>query len=150
MATTTTVLLADDDDALSILLENAIHRSGQAITLTWVADGDEAIRYLSRTREFSNEHKFPFPSVLLLDLKMPKVTGFEVLEWIRTQPRLASLPVVIWSSSGLPEDKRRAETLGAISYFVKPMESAGFLELIEYLACCRSEQNSVSSAAYYA
>lgn len=133
MAVAAIVLLADDDDALPILLENAIRRSGHDIYLRWVADGSEAIQYLSRTGEYADAGKYPFPSLLLLDLKMPKVTGFEVLEWKRTQPHLESLPVVIWSSSGLPSDQERAERLGAASYFVKPMETEGFMELIECL-----------------
>ena len=139
MAAVLTVLLADDDDALSILLENAIHRGGHDVSLKWVCDGEEAIRYLSRTGEYADDGKYPFPSVLLLDLKMPKVTGFEVLEWKRTEPRLESLPVVVWSCSSLPEDKERAERLGAASYFVKPMETEGFLELIEYLKTYQRE-----------
>jgi CheY-like chemotaxis protein len=139
MATASTVLLADDDDALSMLLERAIHRSGDVISLKWVGDGDEAIQYLSRTGQYADSGEYPFPSLVLLDLKMPKVTGFEVLQWKRTQPHLESLPVVIWSSSGLAEDKKRAERLGALSYFVKPMETEGFLELIEYLKCHQRE-----------
>src|ERR1700761_5131218 len=121
-----TVLLADDDDALSILLEHAIQRSGCDIFLKCVGDGNEAIQYLSRKGEYADVRKYPFPSLLLLDLKMPKVTGFEVLEWKRTQPQLEILPVVIWSSSGLPEDRERAERLGAAEYFGKPMEIEGF------------------------
>jgi CheY-like chemotaxis protein len=133
MAMAPIVLLADDDDAVPILLEYAIRRSGHDIYLRRVADGDEAIQYLSRKGEFADCAKYPFPSLLLLDLKMPKVTGFEVLEWKREQPNLESLPVVIWSSSNLAQDRERAERLGAVSYFEKPMETGGFLELLECL-----------------
>ena len=139
MAVVRTVLLADDDEALAMLLERAIHRNGDGISLKCVADGDEAIEYLSRKGQYSDDDKYPFPSLLLLDLKMPKVTGFEVLEWKRTQQHLRSLPVVIWSSSGLDADKERAERLGAVSYFVKPMETGGFAELVEYLKCYHAE-----------
>jgi CheY-like chemotaxis protein len=134
MAPALTVLLADDDDALSILLENAIHQSGRDISVKWVTDGDEAIRYLARLEQYADDEKFPIPSLMLLDLKMPRVTGFEVLEWKLVQAHLQWLPVIIWSSSDLAADKERAERLGAAAYFVKPMESGGFLKLVEYLA----------------
>ncbi|HLX68197.1 MAG TPA: response regulator [Verrucomicrobiae bacterium] len=129
----TTMLIADDDNALPLLLEHAIEKSGHDVSLKWVPDGDVAIQYLSRQGDYADVEKYPFPSVLLLDLKMPRVTGFEVLEWKRTQPQLETLPVVIWSSSDLPEDKERARRLGATSYFVKPMETGGFMELLAYL-----------------
>lgn len=129
----TTVLLVDDDEAVSILLEHAIERGGHDISLKWVSDGSEAIQYLSQQGDYADSYRFPFPSLILLDLKMPKVTGFEVLEWKQTQPELEDLPVVIWSSSDLTEDRERAHRLGATSYFLKPMDTDGFRELMEHI-----------------
>lgn len=129
----TTVLLVDDDEAVSVLLEHAIKRGGHDISLKWVSDGEAAIQYLSRQGEYADPHRFPFPSLILLDLKMPKVTGFEVLEWKQMQAELEGLPVVIWSSSDLTEDRERANKLGATSYFLKPMDADGFRELVEHL-----------------
>ncbi len=128
-----TILVADDDDALPFLLERAIEKSGYDISMEWVPDGDIAIQYLSRQGDYADIKRHPFPAVVLLDLKMPRVTGFEVLEWKRTQPQLETLPVVIWSSSHLAEDRERARKLGATSYFLKPMETGGFMELLAYL-----------------
>ena len=70
---------------------------------------------------------------MLLDLKMPRMNGFEVLEWKRLQPKLEKVPVVIWSSSCLDTDEDRALQLGASSYFIKPMETSGFVELLKSL-----------------
>lgn len=129
----TTILLVDDDEALPFLLEHAIERSHHDICIKWVSDGGAAIQYLSREGEYADRGKFPFPSLVLLDLKMPRVNGFEVLAWKQTQPQLEELPVLIWSSSDLTEDRERAHSLGAISYFLKPMDTDGFRELVEHL-----------------
>ncbi len=125
-----TLLLADDDDSIALLLEHAIHRCGHDVTLKWVSDGEGAIQYLTHIGTFAHTTKYPIPAALLLDLKMPKVNGFEVLEWKRKQPHLEALPVVVLSSSELPQDKERAFALGANAYFVKPMELTGFEDII--------------------
>lgn len=127
------LLLVDDDDALPLLLQHAIRRSGLPIELRSVGDGEEAILYLDRKGDYEDEVKYPLPSLILLDLKMPRMNGFEVLEWKRLQPQLEKVPVVIWSSSCLDADKARALQLGALSYFVKPMETNGFVALLKSL-----------------
>jgi CheY-like chemotaxis protein len=124
------VLLVDDDDSLPLLLHLAIKRSGLPIELHSVCDGDEAVQYLTRKGEYKDQVRHPFPALVLLDLKMLRMNGFEVLEWKRAQPQLEEVPVVIWSSSSLQEDRERALRLGALMYFVKPMESSGFLDLL--------------------
>ena len=129
----TALLLIDDDDALPLLLWHAIKRSGLAIELHSVGDGEEAVLYLDRKGEYEDSVKYPVPSLILLDLKMPRMNGFEVLEWKRLQPQLEKVPVVAWSSSCLEADRVRALQLGASSYFVKPMETKGFVELVRAL-----------------
>jgi CheY-like chemotaxis protein len=128
-----TVLLVDDDDSLPLLLRHAIKRSGFHIQLSCVGDGDEAVKYLTRKDESDDAGKNPLPSLILLDLKMPRMSGFEVLEWKRTQPQLERIPVIIWSSSSMDRDKDLALQLGATSYFEKPMETDGFVELLKVL-----------------
>lgn len=127
MMSMSTVLLVDDDDSLRLLLEHAIKQCGLPIELHSVGDGAEAVQYLARNGGSE------FPSLVLLDLKMPRMNGFEVLKWKRTQPQLESMPVIVWSSSCLEEDKEQALQLGAASYFVKPMETTGFVELLKAL-----------------
>lgn len=127
------VLLVDDDDAFSLLVQHAIQQSGLQIELHSVFDGDEAVQYLMRQGKFFDSAAYPFPSLILLDLKMPRMNGFEVLEWKRTQPQLNSLPVAIWSSSSLAADKQRALELGAIAFFEKPLETQGFVVLLNNL-----------------
>lgn len=129
----TAVLLVDDDESISFLLKHALKRSGLAIELRSVGDGEQAVDYLTRRAEYNDDARYPIPSVILLDLKMPRMNGFEVLEWKRLQPQLEKVPVVIWSSSDLAADQERAMQLGAVSYFVKPLETAGFVDLLKAL-----------------
>lgn len=129
-----TVLLVDDDEAISLLVEHAIRRSRLEIKLCAVTDGEEAVEYLLRNGKYADAAAYPFPSLMLLDLKMPRMNGFEVLEWKRTQPQLESLPVAIWSSSDLARDIERALELGAVAFFVKPLGTEGFVELLNGLS----------------
>ena len=121
------VLLVDDDDLLPLLLERAIKRRGVPIELHSVGDGEGACHYLVR------DHVSELPSLVLLDLKMPRMNGFEVLRWKQRQPQLGGLRVVVWSSSNLESDRKLALHLGASSYFVKPMDSSGFVDLLKAL-----------------
>src|SRR5687767_2675434 len=102
------VLVVDDDDCYPLLLPRVIQAEHLEISLHYAADGEKAIQYLSGEGEYENRSRFPFPSIVLLDLKMPRIDGFEVLEWKQKQPELRSLPVVVWSSSTLLEDREKA------------------------------------------
>lgn len=127
------VLLVDDDADFTLLVENAFAKAWPDAHLQCVSDGDEAIQYLLGHDRYSNREQFPIPSLMLLDLKMPRVNGFEVLEWKRECPELNSIPVVVWSSSGLSEDVQHACSLGAVAYVTKPMALADYLEFSAHL-----------------
>ena len=101
------VLLVEDDPFLSNLLKVRLQRENIDVTLA--RDGDEAIKYLTANR----------PSLILLDLILPKKSGFEVLEKISTDPQLKDMPVIIISNLGQTSDIQRGKELGAIEYFVK-------------------------------
>src|SRR5262245_2907732 len=111
------ILVAEDLDGDVEILKRAFSKAGGDARLHLVRDGQEAIEYLQRD---PNTHVLP--AMLLLDLKMPRVSGFEVLEWLRKHPGLHRLIVVIFTSSDVPEDVNRAYDLGANSYLVKPVE----------------------------
>jgi CheY-like chemotaxis protein len=91
-------------------------------------DGGQAIAYLEGRHEFTDRQKFPYPDVLFLDLKMPRVTGFEVLDWLQ---RRASRPfIVVLSGSELETDVKRARALGADTYRVKPSTSEAYIAIL--------------------
>ena len=124
------ILYAEDDPNDVIIFTMAFKRAMLPAVLQTVDDGQAAMEWLSGKEEYSDREKFPQPDVLILDLKMPKKNGFEVLEWVRGQKHFETLPVLILSSSDVPEDAQRAYRLGATMYFVK---SPSFEDVIQYL-----------------
>ena|SRR5258706_15146892 len=128
-----TVLLAEDDPDDVLLTQLAFEKALLANPLQVVRDGEEAIAYLKGEGQYADRQRFPLPILLLLDLKMPKATGFEVLEWLRTQSGLTALPVAIMTSSDQDPDVARAYDLGADSYLNKPPDAAALLALVQRL-----------------
>ncbi len=129
-----TILLVDDSEDDIVLLRVAFKRAEFLRSLQQVRNGEEAIAYLEGGGIYHDRTKFPLPSLVLLDLNMPKKNGFDVLDWIRTQSGLKHLPIVILTASMRPEDVERAFELGANSFLVKP----GALEdLTRMIRCLR-------------
>jgi CheY-like chemotaxis protein len=116
----TTVLLAEDDDNDVLLMKRAFAKATAAEHLRVVRDGQEVIDYLLGVGHFSDRATHPLPHLIILDLKMPRKNGFEVLEWVKTEPRFKRIPVVVLTSSSQPRDITRAYDLHANSYLVKP------------------------------
>ena len=126
---TPNVLLHVEDDPNDVLLlQRAFRKANAQVTIQAVTDGDKAVAYLSGADEFAEREKYPLPSVVLLDLKMPRKSGLEVLAWIRNEQKLRRLIVIIFTSSKHDEDVNKAYDLGANSYLVKPV---GFDMLVE-------------------
>src|SRR5437870_13768071 len=112
------VLVADDDENDVFPLRRAFRKAGLPHSLTHLRDGQQTIDYLiTKDADSANQSK---PDLLLLDLKMPLVDGFDVLVWLQGRSQTVSLPVVVLSSSSLVADKNRAKQLGAQDYLVKP------------------------------
>jgi CheY-like chemotaxis protein len=124
-----TVLYVEDDADDFALLKLVNQRCGTPFNLQYAGDGEEAIAYLEGAGAFADREEHPFPDLVLLDLKMPKLDGFEVLQWIRSNPLTMSVPVVVLAGSSFRADIRRALELGANSYAAKP----GKLEELEVL-----------------
>ncbi len=115
-----TVLHVEDDLNDRVLLQSAFRRAQLSLRLESAANGEAAIAYLSGTDLFEDRTRFPFPDLVLLDLKMPRKSGFEVLDWIR-EFGLICLPVVVFSSSKNEADIKLAYEKKANSYLVKPV-----------------------------
>jgi CheY-like chemotaxis protein len=124
-----TILLAEDLEDDIVLIRRALEKGGIQNPVQVVRDGEEAINYLSGMNPYSDRAKYPLPALLLLDLKMPKADGFEVLHWIQTQPYLKPLRTVVLTSSEDIRDVNRAYHLGASSFLVKPLDFENAVEL---------------------
>jgi len=125
------VLIAEDDPSDAFLLKRAFASAEIRATLHFVRDGQEAIDYLEGEAGYSDRDSYPMPDLILLDLKMPRLNGFDVLNWLRQKPGLKRLLVTVLTSSDQPKDIDRAYDLGANSYLLKPHNSHDLLELIK-------------------
>ena len=124
-----TILLAEDDSNDAYLLRYAFQKAGLPYHIAHVRDGQEAVDYLTSAPPFSDALQYPPPHLLLLDLKMPRMSGFDVLVWLSSRPDLRHLPVVILSSSNQETDIARAKELGAADYQIKPPDLEGLVQL---------------------
>lgn len=116
---TLTILQAEDDDDAILLFNYALNRSEMMADLQVVHDGEEAISYLLGKAPYDDRTRYPLPNVVVIDLNMPKRDGFQVLEWIRSQPQFDSIPVYVLSVSAEGEKVDQAMKLGATGYFTK-------------------------------
>jgi CheY-like chemotaxis protein len=127
------ILLVEDEENDVMLLQRAFRRAGMVNPLQVVRHGDDAVAYLEGTGEFADRAKYPLPVLVLLDLKLPRRTGLEVLEWVKERPGLKKIPIVVLTSSKNDSDVDRAYELGANSYLVKPVSFETLLELVKSL-----------------
>jgi CheY-like chemotaxis protein len=133
---TRAVLHIDDEESDVFLVRRAFNHAQPDVTVFDVSTGHAAIDYLSGNHVYSNRESYPLPALVLLDLRLPGITGFEVLSWIRRQPALRDLPVIVLSSSNNALDRARAKDLGATGYLVK---SPFFEDLIRETAALLGE-----------
>jgi len=130
MSTPKPVLQVEDEEHDVIFMQLAFEQAAVSHPLAVVSDGQEAIAYLQGEGKFSNRQAYPLPALVLLDLKLPRVPSLEVLQWIRAQPALGSVPVLIISSSDQDADVEAAYRLGADAYIVKPAAPAELLRIV--------------------
>lgn len=119
-----TILLVEDSADDVFFMKRAFRLAGVQHSLQVVEDGEKAIEYLAGTGPFANRVEFPLPSLVLLDLRLPRIPGFDVLQWARREQSLDCIPFVIFSSSREDVDMRRAYALRANAFLVKPSDAA--------------------------
>jgi CheY-like chemotaxis protein len=127
------ILLVEDDPAHAEIARRNLAACGKIHRLEHVSDGQEALDYLGGKGAYSDRQKYPRPSLVLLDLRLPKVDGLEVLRQIKTDPALSRIPVVVLTTSAAETDMVKAYTNHANSYLVKPIDFDKFLDLMNTL-----------------
>ena len=128
-----TLLVVEDEANDRFLIERAARKARILNPLQMVTNGEEAVSYLKGERDYADRHAHPLPILVLLDLKLPRRSGIEVLSWIRGSPTFHTLPVVVLTSSPDSGDVQRAYQAGANSYLVKPVAFEGLQQMMESL-----------------
>ncbi len=128
-----TILLVEDDPNDVLLIRRAFEKAGVVNPLSVVSSGEEAVSYLRGEGKYADRREYPLPVIILLDLKMPRMNGFEFLEWLRAEPEFKKLIVVVLTSSRETPDINRAYEVGANSYLVKPVQMDDLIRIVREL-----------------
>jgi CheY-like chemotaxis protein len=126
-----TILLIEDESADAALMLRGFEKARVMNPLVHLTNGDEALAYLAGVREYADRRKHPLPALILLDLKLPGMTGIQLLQWMRVQGEIRRIPVVVLTSDDNPDTIDAAYDLGANSYLVKPGNSAEIVRMVE-------------------
>lgn len=129
------LLLAEDSEEEALIFQNAFERTGRPSTFYVTRDGEQTMHYLAGAPPFDDRLRYPFPTLLILDLKMPGLfDGFDVLKWLQGHPAYSVTPTIIFTSSNDPDDIRRAYSLGATAYIVKPGNLSRLVEMLKSIS----------------
>jgi CheY-like chemotaxis protein len=127
------ILIAEDREDDILLIRRSFIGAHVSNPIQIVRNGEQTISYLEGEGKFANRDEFPLPALLLLDLKMPRMDGFQVLNWIRQQPGLKPLRIIVLTASADMHDVNKAYELGANSFLVKPLDFENFVEMSRFL-----------------
>jgi CheY-like chemotaxis protein len=130
-AAESTVLLVEDNATDVLLIRRAFDKAKLGNPIQVLGDGDAAVEYLGGSGAYADRERFPLPILILLDLKLPRRSGLEVLEWLRGQASLRRIPVVMLTSSEQPRDVNAAYDSGVNSYLVKPVEFDALFDMLK-------------------
>jgi CheY-like chemotaxis protein len=125
------ILLVEDSPDDALLIQRAFRKANLANPVQLVRDGEEAVAYLSGASPWEDRARFPLPVFMLLDLKLPRRSGLEVLAWLRQESAVKRLPVVVLTSSRESVDVNRAYDLGVNSYLTKPVGFEALVEMVK-------------------
>ena len=128
----TILLIEDNEDHIEHTLD-ALQEVGLVKDIKVVSDGEEAVQYLYRKGKYSNPTQSPRPDLILLDVKLPKISGFEILKRIKSDPDLRIIPVILLTTTGKKEDIDKGARLGTNDYIIKPVEYEIFIQKVKGL-----------------
>lgn len=131
MVATVNILIAEDSPVDIKIMQRAFQKTRLSHPVFFVRDGEEAIDFLLQRGRYSDPNCSPHPGLILLDIKMPRATGIEVLRIVKNEPALRKIPVTMLTTSGQSEDINQCYDLGANSYIVKPLDFEAFSRAIE-------------------
>ncbi len=126
-----TLLVVEDNEDDIFFIDRIFRQIGARCDLRFARDGIEAVEYLSGKGQFRDRLKNPLPTLILMDLKMPRMNGFEVLEWMHEQPEIKLIPTIVVTSSTLQEDVTRAYRLGANAVMNKPVDKDSLTQMLK-------------------
>jgi CheY-like chemotaxis protein len=130
MEKTSTIMLVDDSESDLDLMRFAFKKARIPNPICEMHDGEEAIEYLNGNGDFADRARYPLPCLIITDLKMPRVDGFGLLEWLKTRPELDRVPRIVLTASEHEKDQKRAGDVGGCAYFVKPSQLDRLVELV--------------------
>lgn len=125
-----TVLVVDDDPGDREFIEESLRANGMTGVIRLCSSGSSAIRYLQGAEIFADRQRYPYPAIVITDLKMPSGDGFSVLEHLKQDPEFAIIPVLVLSNSADEDDVKRAYRMGASSFIRKPVDYAALGEAL--------------------
>ena len=126
-----TILLVEDDSSDAALLLRGFEKAHVMNPVVHLSNGDDVLAYLAGVREYADRKKYPLPALILLDLKLPGMTGMQLLQWMRVQGEIRRIPVVVLTSDENPDTIDAAYDLGANSYLVKPGNPADIARMVQ-------------------
>ncbi|MEB3357275.1 MAG: response regulator [Synechococcales bacterium] len=127
------ILVVEDNASDIVFIRRAFRQASLGDRIHIVHDGDQAVAYLTGHQEYGDRHQHPLPALILLDLKLPRRSGLEVLGWLRDQPVLKRIPVIVLTSSRQDTDVNLAFELGANSYLVKPVNLSALNQMVKMI-----------------
>lgn len=126
-----TILLIEDESTDAALLLRGFEKAQILNPVVHLTNGDDALRYLAGAGEYADRRKYPLPALMLLDLKLPGMTGIQLLQWMRVQGEVKRIPVVVLTTDNNPDTINAAYDLGANSYLVKPGNTAEIARMVQ-------------------
>jgi CheY-like chemotaxis protein len=128
-----TILLVEDTPSDAALIRRGFEKTKVLNPIVWAKNGQEALGYLSGLGQYGDRNKYPLPALILLDLALPEMTGFELLQWKRTQPYIRRIPVVILTIDSATSAVNAAYDLGANSYLIKPGNPDEIMRIVKII-----------------
>ena len=142
------LLLVEDNQNDILLFQRALRKAELDVPLNVVQDGEQAICYLLGQTHYANRSKYPLPTLIFMDIHLPRKSGLEVLEWLKTQSTLRRTPVIVFTASQADVDINQAYDNGANSYVIKPASFKALEDIVVSIKEFWIEKNCYPSAVF--